>query len=158
MNKPVHITVNGSEHRLPVDTRKLLVNLVREDLRLTGTHLGCATGTCGACTLMLDGRCVKSCCVLAVDTDGATLRTIEGVAGEDAPHPVQQALAECHGIQCGFCTPGMVLSAIELLGGNPAPSDGEVREALAGNLCRCTGYVNIVAAVQLAAARMAGDG
>ncbi|MYF12741.1 MAG: (2Fe-2S)-binding protein [Gammaproteobacteria bacterium] len=157
MRQPVRITVNGRELEADADTRKLLVNLLRDDLELTGTHFGCGTGTCGACTVMLNGRCVKSCCVLAVDADGAELLTIEGVAN-DAPHPVQQALAECHGVQCGFCTPGMVLSAIELLQDNPAPSDAEIREALAGNLCRCTGYVNIVAAVQLAATRMAqGD-
>ena len=154
MKQPVHLVVNGQVRAVDTDTRRLLVDLLREDLRLTGTHVGCGTGTCGACTVMLDGRCVKSCCVLAVDSEGADVLTVEGV-GDDAPHPVQRALSECHGIQCGFCTAGMVLAAIELLQHNTAPTDAEIREALAGNLCRCTGYVNIVAAVRLAAERMA---
>ena len=136
--KPIRLEVNGQAHDVEVDARKLLVEMLRDDLSLTGTHLGCGTGTCGACTVMLDGRIVESCCVLAADADGTSISTIEGVADRDGLHPVQQALVEQHGIQCGFCTPGMVLSTIELLNYNPAPTDAEVREALAGNLCRCT--------------------
>lgn len=150
MNSDIQFTINDEQRVISADSRKLLVNLIRDDLGLTGTHFGCGTGTCGACTVMLNGRAVKSCCVLAADVSGCEIMTIEGVSREEL-HPVQRALAELHGIQCGFCTPGMVIAAIELLNENPAPTDQEIRVALAGNLCRCTGYVNIVAAVQAAA-------
>ena len=157
MNKDITITINGLQQQLSVDTRKLLVDMVREDLGLTGSHLGCGTGTCGACTMLLDGETVKSCCVLAVDVDGQSLTTIEGVADGHTLHPVQQAFVDKHGIQCGFCTPGMVLSSMALLEENPNPDDAEIREAIAGNLCRCTGYVHIVEAVSDAANRLATD-
>jgi carbon-monoxide dehydrogenase small subunit len=120
-------------------------------MQLTGTHLGCGTGNCGACTIILDGRTAKSCCVLAVDAIGSSITTIEGISDEGRLHPVQQAFVEHHGLQCGFCTPGMILSALLLLQENPAPDDGEIRHAIAGNICRCTGYVNVVTSVKEAA-------
>jgi len=151
VNRTVDITVNGVPRTVDIDTRLRLVDVLRDRLELTGTHLGCGTGNCGACTVILDGRTVKSCCVLAVDIDGSSISTIESVGGDDGLHPVQQAFVECHGLQCGFCTPGMILSTLQLLQENPSPSDGDIRNAIAGNICRCTGYVNIVASVREAA-------
>lgn len=154
MNKQINVTVNGVVRSVEIDTRARLVDVIRDTLQLTGTHLGCGTGSCGACTVMLNGRTVKSCCTLAVDVEGASISTIEGVGDDDRLHPVQEAFAECHGLQCGFCTPGMILSALQLLESNPAPDDEQIREGIAGNICRCTGYVNIVVAIREAAKRM----
>ena len=151
MKKRILVVLDGVERQVEVDTRKVLVDMLREDLGVTGAHVGCGTGTCGACTVMLDGRTVKSCCILAVDVDGQALLSIEGVAPGETLHPVQRALIDRHGIQCGFCTPGIVLSAMQLLNDHPKPSDAEIREAIAGNLCRCTGYVHIVEAIREAA-------
>jgi len=144
---PVTLTVNGIEHRLQVEPRRLLVHALRDDLGLTGTHVGCDTSNCGACTVHLDGRAVKSCTVLAVQADGAQVTTIEGLGSEEHLHPVQEAFWNDHGLQCGYCTPGMIMAAAALLAENPDPSEAEVRHALEGNLCRCTGYHNIVRAV-----------
>jgi carbon-monoxide dehydrogenase small subunit len=146
--------LNGVVRSVEIDTRARLVDVIRDTLQLTGTHLGCGTGSCGACTVMLNGRTAKSCCTLAVDVDGASISTIEGVGDDGRLHPVQEAFAECHGLQCGFCTPGMILSALQLLESNPAPDDEQIREGIAGNICRCTGYVNIVVAIREAAKRM----
>ncbi|GAB4116662.1 MAG: (2Fe-2S)-binding protein [Rubrivivax sp.] len=151
------LEVNGRPVETAVEASTLLVDLLRGPLALTGTHVGCDTSQCGACTVLLDGRAVKSCTVLAVQAQGAKVGTIEGLAGADgALHPVQQAFVDCHGLQCGFCTPGMVMSACGLLAETPRPSDDQIVHALEGNLCRCTGYVNIVAAVRQAADTMAG--
>ncbi|MFN7723917.1 MAG: (2Fe-2S)-binding protein [Rubrivivax sp.] len=151
--------VNGRPVQADTDPRTLLVDLLRGPLGLTGTHVGCDTSQCGACTVLLDGLAVKACTVLAVQAEGRQVTTIEGLAAPGAPlHPVQEAFAACHGLQCGFCTPGMVMSACGLLAQNPRPSDDEVADALEGNLCRCTGYVNIVRAVQVAAAQLRGEG
>jgi carbon-monoxide dehydrogenase small subunit len=154
VNKQINVTVNGVVRSVEIDTRARLVDVIRDTLQLTGTHLGCGTGSCGACTVMLNGRTAKSCCTLAVDVDGASISTIEGVGDDGRLHPVQEAFAECHGLQCGFCTPGMILSALQLLESNPAPDDEQIREGIAGNICRCTGYVNIVVAIREAAKRM----
>lgn len=143
----LHLTVNGQPHEHEVEPRTLLVHFLREKLGLTGTHVGCETSACGACTVWLDGHAVKSCTVLAVQADGGEVTTIEGLAPGPELHPVQQAFWDCHGLQCGFCTPGMVMAAADLLKGNPRPSEAEVREGLKGNLCRCTGYQHIVEAV-----------
>src|SRR4051794_34496283 len=151
----VRLQVNGEEHEAEVEPRLLLVHLLRDKLGLTGTHVGCDTSNCGACTVHLDGQAVKSCTVLAVQADGAQVTTIEGLGSEDALHPMQAAFWENHGLQCGYCTPGMIMAATDLLRRNADPSEQEVREALEGNLCRCTGYHNIVKAV-LAAARSDG--
>jgi carbon-monoxide dehydrogenase small subunit len=148
----ISVTVNGERHEHDVEPRLLLVHYLREVLRLTGTNVGCDTSSCGACTVLLDGESVKSCTVLAVQADGTTLTTIEGLApGPDQLHPMQQAFREHHGLQCGYCTPGMVLAAVSLLEENPSPTEAQVREGLEGNLCRCTGYHNIVKAVLAAA-------
>jgi carbon-monoxide dehydrogenase small subunit len=154
VNKQIKVTVNGVAHGVEIDTRARLIDVIRDTLHLTGTHLGCGTGSCGACTVMLNGRTAKSCCTLAVDVDGASISTIEGVGGDGQLHPIQAAFAECHGLQCGFCTPGMILSTLQLLERNPAPDDEQIRDAIAGNICRCTGYVNIVVAIREAAKRM----
>jgi carbon-monoxide dehydrogenase small subunit len=148
---PVRLTVNGEEHALDVEPRLLLVHALRDELGLTGTHVGCDTSNCGACTVHLDGEAVKSCTVLAVQADGAQVTTIEGLGSPDALHPVQEGFWEHHGLQCGYCTPGMIMAAADLLQRNPDPSEKEVRTALEGNLCRCTGYHNIVKAVLSAA-------
>jgi carbon-monoxide dehydrogenase small subunit len=148
----ITLTVNGEERSFEVEPRLLLVQLLRRHMGLTGTHIGCDTSNCGACTVHLDGRPVKSCTVLAVQADGCSVLTIEGLANGDELHPVQQAFMECHGLQCGFCTPGMVLSAVALLEDDPDPTDAEIRRALEGNLCRCTGYQSIVESVRHAAA------
>ncbi len=153
----VSLTVNGERHTAEVEPRLLLVHYLREHLGLTGTHVGCDTSSCGACTVHLDGEAVKSCTVLAVQCDGAAITTIEGLGRGDALHPMQEAFWENHGLQCGYCTPGMIMAATDLLKRVPDPSEGEVREALAGNLCRCTGYHNIVKAVMAAAKAGPGD-
>ncbi len=156
MNKNISLKVNGKPITAEVDARTLLVELLRNHLGLTGTHVGCDTSQCGACTVHVDGRAVKSCSVLAVQMRGADVTTIEGLAEADGTlHPMQRAFAEQHGLQCGFCTPGMVMSAVELVRLHPQAGAGEIRERLAGNLCRCTGYQNIVKAVQQAASVMA---
>jgi aerobic carbon-monoxide dehydrogenase small subunit len=154
----VHITmaVNGAQRELEVEPRRLLVQALREDLDLTGTHIGCDTSQCGACTVHVDGHAVKSCTMLAVQADGATVTTIEGMATAEALHPLQTAFWEQHGLQCGFCTPGMIMTAADLLARNPDPSDDEIRHAIEGNICRCTGYQNIVAAIKAAAAANRG--
>jgi carbon-monoxide dehydrogenase small subunit len=156
---PITLTVNGRSISAEVEARMTLADFLREQLGLTGTKLGCEHGVCGSCTVLWDGAAVRSCLVLAAQADGANLTTIEGLATGEAMHPVQQAFWEHHGLQCGFCTPGMVLTAVALLEENPAPSEQEIREALSGNLCRCTGYQNIVRAVRAAAEQMqAGRG
>ena len=147
--------VNGRDHEAEVEPRLLLVHFIREVLALTGTHVGCDTTNCGACTVLLDGRPVKSCTVFAVQADGREIRTIEGVANNGKLHPLQEGFKEEHGLQCGFCTPGMIMSACALLEKNPHPSEQEIRWGISGNLCRCTGYQNIVKAVQYAANKMA---
>lgn len=150
------ITVNGRAVTRDVEPRTLLVHFLRDGLGLTGTHVGCDTSQCGACTVLLDGRGVKSCTVLAVQAAGASVTTIEGMETNGTLHPLQAAFRETHGLQCGFCTPGMIMSSADLLSRNPNPTEGEIRHALEGNLCRCTGYHNIVKAVQHAARTMAG--
>jgi carbon-monoxide dehydrogenase small subunit len=150
----VALVVNGVPRTVDVEPRRLLVQLLREDLGLTGTHVGCDTSQCGACTVHVDGFAVKSCSMLAVQADGSAVTTIEGLAESSGLHPVQQAFWEKHGLQCGFCTPGMIMTAADLLATNPDPDDGEIRHALEGNFCRCTGYQNIVAAIALAAQQM----
>ena len=152
MSLTVSMTVNGTPVSASIDPRTLLVQFIRENLKLTGTHVGCDTAQCGACTIHMNGKAVKSCSMLAVQAEGATISTIEGLAGANgAMHPMQEAFRQCHGLQCGFCTPGMVMSAIDMLNNNPKPSEREIREGLEGNICRCTGYQNIVRAVQTAA-------
>jgi aerobic-type carbon monoxide dehydrogenase small subunit (CoxS/CutS family) len=151
--REISLTVNGERHTRSVPMRMLLSDFLRHELRLTGTHIGCGHGVCGACTVEIDGATARSCLMLAVQADGAAITTVEGLAGE-ALHPVQQAFHECHALQCGYCTPGFLAATIELLREQPNPSDAEIREALHGNICRCTGYVNIVHAVRLAAERM----
>lgn len=157
VSKAIHVTVNGVEKTFDIDTRLRLVDVLRDKMQLTGTHLGCGTGNCGACTIILDGRTAKSCCILAVDVSGSLISTIEGISDESQLHPVQQAFVERHGLQCGFCTPGMILSALQLLQENPDPDDHEIRHAIAGNICRCTGYVNIVTSVKEAAQKMSSQ-
>lgn len=153
----VSITVNGVAQRRQVEPRTLLVHYLREDLGLTGTHVGCDTGYCGACTVIVDGRSVKSCTMFAAQADGAEVRTVEGLADGDEMHPVQEGFWECHGLQCGFCTPGMIMSSVALLESNDSPSEEEIRHGIEGNLCRCTGYHNIVRSVQFAGAKMRGE-
>ncbi len=150
----IKVTVNGVEHGAQVESRLLLVHLLRENLRLTGTHIGCDTTHCGACTVLLDGEPVKSCTVLAVQADGAQITTVEGLEQDGKLHPVQEAFMEKHGLQCGYCTPGMMMTTCALLEHNKSPSEHEIREAISGNLCRCTGYKNIVASIQYAAGRL----
>jgi carbon-monoxide dehydrogenase small subunit len=150
----IQLTVNGTEQRVNVESRLLLVHLLRENLRLTGTHIGCDTTHCGACTVLLDGEPVKSCTVLAVQADGAEITTVEGLEQNGKLHPVQEAFWEKHGLQCGYCTPGMMLTGCALLARNKNPSEAEIREAISGNLCRCTGYLNIVKSIQSAAERL----
>jgi len=152
MNQTLSLTVNGKAVSVTVDPRTLLAQLIRDQLHLTGTHIGCDTAQCGACTIRLNGRAVKACSMLAVQAQGADIQTIEGLAEKDGSlHPVQAAFRECHGLQCGFCTPGMVMASVQLLQDTPKPSEAQIREALEGNICRCTGYHNIVRAVQTAA-------
>jgi len=147
----VAVTVNGKLRKVSVEPRLLLVHLLREHLRLTGTHVGCDTTQCGACTVLLDGRSVKSCTVFAAQADGCEVTTIEGLAGDGALHPLQEGFWEEHGLQCGFCTPGMIMAAVSLLNDTPAPTESQIREGISGNLCRCTGYQHIVNAIQHAA-------
>ncbi len=154
MQYPVSVTVNGAKRKHSVDARLLLVHYLRETVGLTGTKIGCDTSQCGSCTVLMDGKAVKSCTVLAVQAEGAKVMTIEGLAQNGKLHPLQDAFWEKHGLQCGYCTPGMILTAHNLLEKNPKPSDAQIRHGLEGNLCRCTGYQNIVAAVREAATRM----
>jgi carbon-monoxide dehydrogenase small subunit len=154
MPQTVSLTVNGTTHAVIVEPRTLLVHLLRDQLNLTGTHIGCDTSQCGACTVLLDGKAVKSCAVLAVQAADRTVTTIEGLTRSGTMHPLQDAFWEKHGLQCGFCTPGMIMMAVEFLETNPDPTEAEIRHALEGNLCRCTGYHNIVAAIQTAAATL----
>jgi carbon-monoxide dehydrogenase small subunit len=154
MKVDLTLTVNGRAVSLSVDPRTLLVQLIREQLQLTGTHVGCDTAQCGACTVLMNGRAVKACSMLALQAQGATIQTIEGLTPEGALHPVQEAFKACHGLQCGFCTPGMVVASVQLLADCPKPDEATIREGLEGNICRCTGYHNIVRAVQAAAERV----
>lgn len=151
------MTINGREVSADVEPRKLLVHFIREDQRLTGTHVGCETTYCGACTVLLGGAAVKSCTMFAVQAEGADIKTIEGLAEGEQLHPVQEGFWERHGLQCGFCTPGMIMSAVGLLDQNQSPTEDEIRHGIEGNLCRCTGYHNIVKSIEYAAAKMRGD-
>ena len=151
-SKRIHVTVNGEEIDFEVEARRLLVHFIRDDLSLTGTHVGCDTGNCGACTVLYNGVAAKSCMLLAVQADGATIETVESLATDGELTPLQQAFSDHHALQCGYCTPGMLMSAKYLLERNPAPTEDEIRKAIQGNICRCTGYVNIVEAIQKAAA------
>ncbi|MEO6362616.1 MAG: (2Fe-2S)-binding protein [Caldimonas sp.] len=149
MDVPISLTVNGKTVAKTIDPRTLLVQFLREEMRLTGTHVGCDTAQCGACTVHMNGRAIKSCSILALQVQGSEITTIEGLAGADGTlHPMQAAFRECHGLQCGFCTPGMVMSAVQLLADKPKANEAEIREALDGNICRCTGYQNIVKSIQ----------
>jgi carbon-monoxide dehydrogenase small subunit len=150
----VRVRVNGEPREARVEPRTLLVDFLREELNLTGTHIGCDTTYCGACTVLLNGRTIKSCTLFAVMADGGEITTVEGLATGGKLHPIQEAFAECHGLQCGYCTPGMLMSALQLLGKNPRPTDAQIRKGIAGNTCRCTGYQNIVKAVRAAATAM----
>jgi carbon-monoxide dehydrogenase small subunit len=154
----IQVRVNGQAHGALVPVRKLLLDFLRDDLGLTGTHAGCEHGVCGCCNVLLDGRSVRSCLMLAVQADGGEITTVEGLARDGQLHPVQQAFVEHHALQCGYCTPGMLISAYELLARVPEPSEAQIREALAGNICRCTGYVQIVEAVAAAARELAAEG
>ena len=150
----VRLSVNGRAYEREVEPRTTLVDFLRHELGLTGTHVGCEHGVCGACTIIKDGKAVRSCLMLAVQADGAELQTVEGLHGENGLHPIQDAFIEKHGLQCGFCTPGFLMTTVELLGDHPDPSDEDIREALGGNLCRCTGYQSIMESVRLAAAKL----
>jgi carbon-monoxide dehydrogenase small subunit len=152
--REIRLKVNGRDYRAVVEPRLTLVDLLRVELGLSGTHVGCEHGVCGACTVLVDGRAVRSCIMLAVQADGCEIRTVEGLAGEEGLHPIQQAFMESRGLQCGFCTPGFLMSVAELLERSPRPSEDEINDVLGGNLCRCTGYEGIVRAVKLAAERM----
>jgi carbon-monoxide dehydrogenase small subunit len=152
MKRPVTLSINGATHTVEVEPRALLVHVLRDDLNLTGTHIGCDTSQCGACTVLLDGRAVKSCTTLALQAEGSEITTIEGLARGEQLHPLQNAFWEQHGLQCGFCTPGMIMTAVDFLSHHPGdPTEEEIRHALEGNYCRCTGYQNIVAAIRAAA-------
>ena len=156
MNKVITVTVNGVQQVLEVEPRLLLVHMIREILNLTGTHIGCDTSNCGACTILLDGKSVKSCTILAVQANGKSVTTIEGLSTEGELNPLQEGFKENHGLHCGFCTPGMIMRATELLADNPNPTEEEIRWGISGNLCRCTGYNNIVKAILYASAKMRG--
>jgi len=156
--RAITLTVNGRAHTAEAEPRRLLADFLREELGLTGTHLGCEHGVCGACTILCDGLPVRSCLMFAVQADGASLETVEGLANGEALHPIQQAFWDAHALQCGFCTPGFLMTLKYFLAKNPTPSQEEIREALAGNLCRCTGYANIVTAVEQAAALLRAEG
>ena len=151
----IKVTINGKSHEADVESRLLLVHLFRENLNMTGTHIGCDTTSCGACTIILDGKPVKSCTVFAVQADGSEIRTVEGLVQDGKLSAIQEGFHEKHGLQCGFCTPGMMMTTTALLAENPHPSEDEIRHGISGNLCRCTGYMNIVKAVQYAADKMA---
>ena len=153
----ISVTINGAEHHAEVESRLLLVHFIRDEVRLTGTHIGCDTTHCGACTILMDGTPVKSCTILTVQADGAEIKTVEGLAENGKLHPLQEGFWEKHGLQCGYCTPGMLMTSSALLESNPSPTEQEIREAISGNLCRCTGYVNIIKAVQHAADTMASE-
>jgi len=153
----INLSVNGVKHSVEVEPRLLLIHLIRERLNLTGSHVGCDTSNCGACTVLLNGHSVKSCTVLAVQADGKEVATIEGLAQGGTLHPLQEGFHQEHGLQCGFCTPGMIMRAVELLGKNPDPTEEEIRWGISGNLCRCTGYVNIVNAIRYAADKIQGE-
>lgn len=153
----VSMTVNGRAVAADVDPRTLLVHFIRENLNLTGTHIGCETSYCGACTVIVDGKTAKSCTMLTVQSEGANITTIEGLAQNGQLHPIQEGFWERHGLQCGFCTPGMIMAAVGLLESNPSPTEAEIRHGIEGNLCRCTGYHNIVKAIEYAAAKMRGE-
>lgn len=157
MKKEITVTVNGTRHTLEVEPRLLLVHLIREVLSMTGTHIGCDTSSCGACTILMNGKSIKSCTVLAVQANGKEITTVEGLAPEGEMHPLQEGFKENHGLHCGFCTPGMLMRASELLANNPNPTEEEIRWGISGNLCRCTGYNNIVKAIHYAGAKMRGD-
>ena len=157
MNHDITLTVNGQPHRRAVEPRLLLSDFLRHELRLTGTHVGCEHGICGACTVLLDGDPVRSCLMFAVQADGHAISTVESLASGDTLHPIQESFREAHGLQCGFCTPGILMTLVPFLAQNPRPSEDEIRHALSGNLCRCTGYQQIVTAVQLAAARLSQE-
>lgn len=152
----VVVTVNGTRHERLVEPRRLLCDFIRQDLGLTGTHIGCEHGVCGMCTILIDGRTARSCLTFAVQVDGAEITTVEGLGTPAKMHPLQQAFWEKHGLQCGFCTPAMLLTALELLNSNPSPSRDEIREAISSNLCRCTGYQNIIDSVESAVSQMNG--
>jgi aerobic carbon-monoxide dehydrogenase small subunit len=154
MTRPVILAVNGTEHHVQVEPRALLVHVLRDDLNLTGTHIGCDTSQCGACTILMDGRAVKSCTVLALQAEGHPITTIEGIGSVGDLHPLQQGFWDKHGLQCGFCTPGLIMTAMDLLASNPDPTEVQIRHAIEGNYCRCTGYQNVVAAIQAAAAML----
>ena len=156
MNKEITLTVNGAQHTAEVEPRTLLVHFIRETLNLTGTHIGCDTSNCGACTILLNGKSVKSCTLLAVQANGKSITTIEGVSKDESMNPLQEGFKENHGLHCGFCTPGMIMRATELLADNPNPTEDEIRWGISGNLCRCTGYNNIVKAILYASAKMRG--
>jgi carbon-monoxide dehydrogenase small subunit len=149
-NMDIQLTVNGQTQQLNVEPRALLADVLRDQLHLTGTHVGCDTSQCGCCTVLLDGEAVKSCSVLAVQADGSSITTVEGLPRDGALHPVQAAFTQCHALQCGFCTPGMIMATVGLLQRCPQPTDAQIAEGLSGNMCRCTGYVNIAAAVRQA--------
>jgi aerobic carbon-monoxide dehydrogenase small subunit len=149
--KTISVEVNGTTYEREVEARRLLVHFIRDDLDLTGTHVGCDTGNCGACSVIVDGTLLKSCMVLAIQADGASIETVEGLGAGGELNPLQQAFSDHHALQCGYCTPGMLMSAKALLDENPEPTDGEIRRAIQGNICRCTGYVNIVEAISAAA-------
>jgi carbon-monoxide dehydrogenase small subunit len=156
VKRAISVTVNGTKYSNEVEPRLLLVHYIRDTLGLTGTHVGCDTSNCGACTIMMNGRAVKACTLLAVQADGAQLQTVEGLATNGDLHPIQQGFWEEHGLQCGFCTPGMMMAALELLRRHPDPSEAQIREGLEGNLCRCTGYQHIVNSIQNAAGKLRG--
>lgn len=157
MTKKITVTINGEQHSAEVEPRLLLVHLIRENFSMTGTHIGCDTSSCGACTVLLNGKSIKACTVLAIQADGKEIITVEGLATTEGLHPIQEGFKENHGLHCGFCTPGMMLRAVELLEHNPNPSEDEIRWGISGNLCRCTGYNNIVKAIQYAGAKMRGE-
>jgi len=150
----ITLTINGTEHTLSVESRYLLIHLIREKLSLTGTHIGCDTSSCGACTVLIDGKSAKACTILAVQANGKSISTVEGLATAEGLHPIQEGFKENHALQCGFCTPGVMMRAVELLEQNPDPSEEEIRWGISGNLCRCTGYNNIVKAIQYASAKI----
>ncbi len=155
--KEITISINGTEQKAEVEPRLLLVHFIRENMSMTGTHIGCDTSSCGACTVLMDGKSIKSCTVLAVQADGKEISTVEGLAPEGEMNPLQEGFKENHGLHCGFCTPGMMMRATELLKENPNPSEEEIRWGISGNLCRCTGYNNIVKSIQYAAAKINGE-
>jgi len=154
----INLTVNGIKYEKEVEARKLLVDFIREDIGLTGTHIGCEHGQCGACTVVFNGKSLKSCLMFAVQADGAEILTVEGLAKDEKLHPIQEAFWENHGLQCGYCTPGVLMSSYVLLKENPQPSEEDIREGISGNICRCTGYVNIVKAIKEASKKIEGVG